>query len=600
MSQPYESPVEPPHPKSTGIGDLRTLAKSQSKFAYALRETFREGYSRKDLRADVMAGAVVGIVALPLSMALAIASGAPPQYGIYTAIVAGCLAAALGGSRFQVTGPTAAFVAILAPIAASYGLGGLLLATVMAGVALLLMGASGMGRLIEFVPYPVVVGFTAGIAVVIASLQVKDFLGLTLLESPDHFFERLAALYVALPTVHWPEVAVGVFTLLVLAFWPRLSHRLPSPLVALGLSAVAAYALSQFWPEYAVATIRDRFSYMADGVAHGGIPQSPPLFVLPWRIPGPDGSSVGLSVQLLETLAPAAFAIAMLSAIESLLSAVVADGVTGKKHDPDAELMGLGVANIVAPFFGGFAATGAIARTATNIRSGARSPFAAIFHALFALIAILILAPFLGWVPMASMAALLLIIAFNMSEIGHFARTVRVAPRSDVLVLLGCFLLTIVFDMVVAVTVGIVLAALLFMKRMSEVTGAKLVQHNDPDLETPLPKGVMIYEIAGPLFFGAAQKAMHALHTVAGDAKIVILDMRAVPAMDGTGLVNLEGALHRLRKAGAFVILAGVQLQPAQVLSKAGIEEKIGELEIYFFFEQAIARARAAFKTAGK
>src|SRR5215213_4290952 len=401
--------------------------------ATALRSALRHGYSRNDLRADLLAGIVVGVVALPLSMALAVASGVAPQYGLYTAIVAGMVIAALGGSMVQVSGPTAAFVVLLAPISAKFGLGGLVVASLMAGVILILMGIIRLGGLIQFVPYPVTTGFTTGIAVVIATLQLKDFLGLTVVRMPELYLERVAALARALPTVQWDDLAIGVFTLAILLLWPRITRKMPAPLIALSVAAGVAALLTWWMPGFEVATIRSRFHYEIGGQILSGIPQLPPLPVLPWNLPGPDGRPLGLSLELLRDLAPSAFAIAMLGAIESLLSAVVADGMTGGSHDPDAELMAQGTGNLIAPFFGGIAATGALARTATNIRSGARSPFAAIFHALFVLLAVLALAPVLGYLPMASLAALLLVVAWNMSEIKHFTHALRVAPKSDVL-----------------------------------------------------------------------------------------------------------------------------------------------------------------------
>jgi SulP family sulfate permease len=552
--------------------------------ATALREALRHGYRIADLRADLMAGAVVGIVALPLSMALAIASGVPPQHGLYTAIVAGVVVALLGGSRVQVSGPTAAFVVILAPIAVRFGLGGLLVASLLAGILLIAMGVARMGQLIEFIPYPVTTGFTAGIAVVIGTLQLKDFLGLSVATMPEHYLDRLVALALALPTLRVPDLAVGVLTLALLLLWPRFTRRVPAPLVALTASAAAAYLLARLLPGFEVATIETRFH---------GIPRQPPLPVLPWDLPGADGRPLQLSFELVRALVPSAFAIAMLGAIESLLSAVVSDGMTGQKHDPDAELIAQGAGNIAAPFFGGIAATGAIARTATSVRSGARSPLAAVFHSLFVLAAVLLLAPLLGYLPMAALAALLLLVAWNMSESEHFVHLVRVAPRSDVAVLLVCFGLTIVFDMVVSVTAGIVLAALLFMKRMAEVTGVTLVGEGHPDLDEPLPRGVLLYEIAGPLFFGAAQKAMSALRAVEQrEVKVVVLDVERVPAMDATGIVGLESLVRRLNEAEVKVILVGVQGQPLRALARAGWRNRKGRLRIFRSFERGIAVAR--------
>jgi SulP family sulfate permease len=553
--------------------------------AFALRQALAEGYGIPELRADLMAGLVVGIVALPLSMALAIATGVPPQHGLYTAIVAGALIAGLGGSRVQVSGPTAAFVVILAPMATRYGLRGLLLATFLAGAMLLALGLFRMGRLIEFVPYPVVTGFTSGIAVVIATLQVKDLLGLSVPHMPEHYLGRVAALGRALPTVQWADLAVGALTLGLLVLWPRVSRRLPAPLVALGVAALAVALLTRWMPGLSVATVAGRFQ---------GIPQHPPAFALPWTLPGPDGVTVPLSYGLLRALVPAAFAIAMLGAMESLLSAVVADGMTGRRHDPDAELVAQGVGNLVVPFFGGFAATGALARTATNVRSGARTPIAAMFHALVVLAGVMALSPLLGALPMASLAALLLIVAWNMSERKHFLYVLRAAPRSDALVLLACFSLTVLFDMVVAVTAGMVLSSLLFIRRMAEVSGVTLVGDTHPELREPLPRGIVLYEVAGPLFFGAAQAAMSALQNVEKrGVRAVVLDLRGVPAIDATGLVNLQSLLGRLHKAGVKVILAGLRPQPLRVLARAGWRNRRGQLRIFRSFDRAIAAARS-------
>lgn len=556
--------------------------------AVALREALAEGYGLPQLRADVMAGAVVGVVALPLSMALAIATGVPPQHGLYTAVVGGGLIALLGGSRVQVSGPTAAFVVVLAPIVTRFGLGGLLLATLMAGVLLVAMGLARMGRLIEFVPYPVTTGFTAGIAVVIGTLQVKDFLGLAVPQMPEHYLERVGALWRALPTTRTPDLAIGVLTLLVLVLWPRLTRRVPAPLVGLALAGLLAAALQRLVDGFQVATVASTF--------HGGIPQAPPQPLLPWRMPGPDGAPLQLSWGLFRALAPSAFAIAMLGAIESLLSAVVADGMTGRRHDPDAELFAQGVGNLVTPFFGGIAATGAIARTATSVRSGAVSPLSALAHAGFVLLVMLALAPLLGALPMASLAALLLVVAWNMSEKEHFAHMLRVAPRSDLVVLLLCFGLTVVFDMVVSVTVGVVLASLLFMRRMAEVSHVRLVDQHPIALQRPLPNGLVIYEVAGPLFFGAAQQAMAALSGVDKSVRVVILDLRSVPALDATALVALESAFERLHRDQIFVMLAGVQPQPLRAMARAGWRGRHGRIAIYRSFERAVEEARKAFE----
>ncbi len=561
--------------------------------AAGLRSAFATGYGACELGRDVLSGLVVGTVALPLSMALAIASGVPPQHGLYTAMVAGFLIAALGGSRFQVSGPTAAFVVLLAPISARFGLAGLAIVTVLAGVVLIGFGVARMGKFIEFIPYPVTTGFTSGIAVVIATLQIKDMLGLTVAHMPEHYLGRVAALARALPTTRLGDLLIGILTLALLVGLPKLTRRVPSPLVALPFAALAAWFMHRGWPSVSVATIQDRFSYVIDGVVRPGIPRVPPAFGLPWNLPGPNGGALVWSYDVVQALIGSGFAVAMLGAIESLLSAVVADGMTGNRHDPDSELIAQGVGNVVAPFFGGFAATGAIARTATNIRSGARSPIAAMVHAVFVFAAVLSFASLLGYLPMASMAALLLIVAWNMAEAKHVVRVLRIAPRSDVLVLLTCFGLTVIFDMVVAVTAGVVLAAILFMQRMAEVSGARVVGDEHPSVQLPLPKSVMLYEIAGPLFFGAAQKAMSSLRTVESGVRCVVLNLQAVPVIDATGIVNLESALERLGHARVLVILAGVQPQPREAIARAGIAEVPGRLVIRESFDAAVALARA-------
>ncbi len=562
--------------------------------AAALRATFADGYGVRELRSDLMAGAVVGVVALPLSMALAIASGAPPQHGLYTAIVAGFVIAPLGGSRVQVSGPTAAFVVILAPITARFGLGGLLLAGAMAGVLLVAMGLTGMGRLIEFVPYPVTTGFTSGIAVVIATLQVKDLFGLHVAAMPEHYLERVAALARALPTTHAPDLCVGAFTLVVLLAWPRFARRVPAPLPALAAAAVLAYATGRLWPGFDPATINSRFSYRSGAQVLAGIPRDPPLPTLPWHLPGPGGARLELTFGLFYALVPSAFAIAMLGAIESLLSAVVADGMTGLRHDPDAELVAQGVGNLIAPAFGGIAATGAIARTATSVRTGARSPFAAAFHSVVVLAAVLALAPLLGFLPMASLAALLLVVAWNMGEYRHFVRLLRIGPRGDIAVLLCCFLLTVVFDMTVSVTAGVVLAALLFMRRMSEVSGVTLVgAGHHPALASPLPRNVVVYDVAGPLFFGAAAKALHTLRAVERRRiKVVVLDLEDVPVVDATGLVGLESLVSELNGEGIKVVVAGIQEQPLRTLARAGWRNRKGRLRIFRSVPRALELAR--------
>jgi len=527
---------------------------------------FAEGYDRSALRADLLAGAVVAIVALPLSMALAIAVGVAPEHGLYTAIVAGLVVALLGGSRYQVTGPTAAFVVVLAPIANRHGIEGLLTAGLLAGLMLLAMGVFRLGRLIEFIPHPVTTGFTAGIATVIFALQLKDAAGLEVGRLPDAFPEKMLALWQARGSASFADVAVSAGTLVILLGFARLTRKIPAPLVAIVVAALGVALVRHFVPGVRIATVGSRFHSMVHGVLVPGIPQAPPLPRSPW------GSHFSLGY--VRELLPAGFAIAMLGAIESLLSAVIADGMTGKRHDPNAELIGLGIGNILAPFFGGIAATGALARTATNVRSGARSPLAAAFHALFVLLVVLAAAPLVAYVPMASLAALLMLVAWNMSDVRHVQHLLRMAPKSDVFVLVGCYVLTVLFDMVIAVTAGVLFAALLFMRRMAELTQTRVLNSAPTAEQGPvaLPNRVVLYEIAGPLFFGAAQQAMRQLDVLGASVRVVIFDLSKVSVIDATGLVALESALDRLHQNRIFVILSGPLPKPESVFDKRALE----------------------------
>jgi len=554
--------------------------------AAALRRTLREGYGRDSFRADVLAGLVVGIVALPLSMALGIAVGVAPQYGLYTAIVAGAVVALLGGSRLQVTGPTAAFVVILAPIVTKYGLHGLLTAGLLAGLMLVGMGVARLGRLIQFIPHPVTTGFTAGIATVIATLQLRDAFGLKIHEMPETYFGKVSALWHARGTAHLAELVVALSTLAILILYPRFSKRVPAPLVALVLVTIGATLVHRFVPSIEVVTIGSKFKTTIGGVTYAGIPPLPPTPMLPW-------GSGEVSFAMIRELMGPAFAIAILGAIESLLSAVIADGMSGTQHDPDAELVGLGIGNIIAPFFGGIAATGALARTATNVRSGAKSPFASLIHSAVVLLAVLLLAPLVSYVPMAALAGLLLLVAWNMSELRHFVHILKVAPKSDVSVLVTCYGLTVVFDMVIAVSAGIVLAALLFMRRMAELTHARVVIEDGESAEhRDVPEGVVLYEIAGPLFFGAAQNAMSQLATIGSKAKVVVLALGRVPAIDATGLVALESALGRLHAAKKKVVIAGPLPEPRRVFQKANLTVKHDHVYFCGTLDEALSMAR--------
>ncbi len=545
------------------------------------------GYHAADLRADLLAGTVVGIVAIPLSMALAIAVGVPPQHGLYTAIIGGASVALLGGCKFQVTGPTAAFVVILAPIVTKYGLAGLLTAGLMAGVMLVGMGVARLGRLIQFIPYPVTTGFTTGIATVIATLQIKDILGLAVGPLPDSYLGKVASLWGARGTVRPAEVIVAVVTFALLRLLPRVIKRIPAPLLAIGFVATAAALAHRFEPGFDVATIGSRFHAKVNGFEVAGIPPILPAPALPW---GPGG----LSFAALRELVPSAFAIAILGAIESLLSAVIADGMTGTKHDPDSELVALGVGNILTPFFGGIAATGALARTATNIRAGARSPFAAIAHSFVVLLSLVILAPLVAYIPMASLAALLLLVAWNMSEVLTFRGIVKVAPTSDVIVLVTCFSLTVLFDMVVAVSIGVVLAALLFMRRMAELAEAgSILTEQSESSPVRLPTGVALYEVNGPLFFGAAQKAMEALSSTSIDTyRVLILHLGKVPVIDATGLAALENAIQSLLRRKKAVVVAGPLPRPQEMWTKVDLQRKYEGLEMASSLERAIEIAQ--------
>jgi len=553
-----------------------------------IRERFLAGpYSRADLRADVLAGLTVGVIALPLSMALAIAAGTPPQHGLYTAIVGGALIALAGGSRVNISGPTAAFVVILLPITAQYGIGGLLLSGLMAGLILVVMGAAGLGSLIRLVPYPVTVGFTAGIAVVIATLQLRDFLGLQTADPGHGYVQTVLALATGLPTARWPEFLTGTITLAVLIAWQRRRSRVPAHLVALVAGTLASLLLSGLFPELSVETIGSRFSFVVDGVSGHGIPPIPPRWAWPWQLPDATGTPIGVTPELLSSLLGSAFAIAMLGALESLLCATVADGMTGTRHDPNRELIGQGIGNLLIPFFGGIPATAALARTAANVRAGARSPVAAVVHSAFLLAALLALAPVLAWVPMASMAALLLVVAWNMSEVRHFRRILRVAPRSDIATLLSCFGLTVLVNMEVAVAVGMGLAALLFIRRTIELTGARMMARRDHPHTASLPDSVVLYDLNGPLFFGAAQKALDGLTRLHGGIRVVILDMSDVTMIDMTAIVAMESIIDNLRVRGIALIICSLEPRIILKLRRAGVRKQPGVIEFARDIEEA-------------
>lgn len=555
----------------------------------AVLQSRRAGYSLQRLRGDLLAGLTVGIIAIPLAMALAIAVGVPPQHGLYTILIAAPLIALTGGSRFNISGPTAAFVVILLPITQKYGVGGLLLCTSMAGLILIAMGLLRAGKLIEFIPYPVTLGFTAGIGIVIATLQVKDLFGLTLEGHPQHYADQVVALAQAMPGVQAGDLLVAGVCLAVLIVWPRWVPKIPAHLIALAIGALLGLWLER--NGVAVATLGERFSYLQDGISHPGIPPFLPDFAWPWQLPGADGKPLTLSFELIRQLLAPAFAIAMLGAIESLLCAVVADGMTGSKHDPNAELLGQGLGNLVAPLFGGITATAAIARSAANVRAGAFSPLAAIIHAGVVLLSILLLAPLFSYLPMAAMAALLLMVAWNMSEAPHVLHTLRIAPRSDVLVLLTCLILTVLFDMVLAVGVGLLLAAGMFIKRMSDLTDTAPLPRDFHQALDNLPAQVLAYAIRGPLFFGAAEKALSVLRQLHPEVKVVMVEMSAVQMLDMTALAALENLLHDYQKQGVGLILVGTSAQVRLKLRRAGIHLEGGRLAYLANLQQARAKA---------
>ncbi len=516
---------------------------------WALREAWREGYTRKSLIADLQAGVIVGIVALPLAMALAIASGVAPQQGLYTIIIGGALVALFGGSRYQVTGPTAAFVVLLLPVVQKFGLSGLLIAGFLAGIFCLLYGILRLGDIIQYVPHPVTTGFTCGIALVIAVIQIKDFFGLSIAQPSSDFIHRLVEIGSTLNSMQLREVIVGATTLALLILASKKFPRIPAPIFAISAVTIVTVILQRLLPDFSIATITSRFEFLHHGQIEHGIPRGLPGIQWPWRIHDPNTQDFAINWISIKEILPSAFAISLLGSIESLLSAVVADGMTRKKHNPNAELVALGIGNMITPFFGGIPATGAIARTSTNIRFGAVSPLAGVFHAAFIALVLLLLAPAIGYVPMAALAALLMFVAWNMAERRHFFNILRKGQLDDRLVLLTCFSLTVLFDMTVGVGAGIILSSTLFIRRIALLTQADVVQnslHTDTDQDLPLGSHVFYYRIRGSLFFGAAERAMHRLPALPANCTHAIIDLDDVHFIDMTGLVALDSALKTL------------------------------------------------------
>jgi SulP family sulfate permease len=532
-----------------------------------------KGYRREDFLGDLSAGLTVGIIALPLAIGFGIASGVTPGQGMWAAIVGGFLIALLGGSRFQIGGPTGAFVPVLAAVVVEHGYSGLALATMMAGVMLIVMGALKLGALLKYVPYPVVAGFTSGIAVIIFLGQVPEFLGLKF-KSPEHIPGLLMEILRHATEVNWHTLGVGAMALALMFLWPRVTRRIPASLVAVAVPTALAVWLG--WP---VATIGSKF---------GGIPSGWPGFQLP-----------NVTLEDLRVLMGSAFTIAALGGIESLLSATVADGMADTRHDSNQELIGQGIANLCTPLVGGFAVTGAIARTAANIRSGARTPVAGIIHALVLLVFVLAGAPVAKLIPLAALSAVLMAVALRMAEWDTFGEVWR-ASRTDFGVLLTAFALTVIFDLTVGVGAGLIMAAVLFLKRMEDVTRVRLLTA-ESDTEygggnavrgKDVPPGVVLFRFEGPLFFAAAEKLEAALRSHSGKPRIIVFRMRYVPMMDATGMKALEIAWEKMHRDGVTVLITAIQPQPMKVLYQSGLADRIGIENFCANIDDALARCR--------
>lgn len=541
-------------------------------FTPKLVTTLREGYSATILRADAIAGLTVAIVALPLAMALGIASGASPDKGLITAVVAGFLISALGGSRVQVGGPTGAFVVVIFNVIAKHGYDGLLIATFLAGFILIIAGVFRFGQMIKFIPHPVVTGFTAGIAVIIASSQVKDFLGLSIAKVPAEFIPKWQAYFAAMPSTSWATLGVGASALAIIIALRKFAPKLPGFLIAVVFSSVAVAVL-----KLPVDTIGSRFPDIPAGLPMPSFPE--------------------VSFSKINAVLPSAFTIAFLAGIEALLSAVVADGMTGTRHRSNQELIGQGIANLGSAFFGGLPATGAIARTVTNIRSGAKTPVAGILHAVFLLLFILFATDLMAFVPMAALAAILFMVAWGMSEYERFLALLRM-PNGDRAVLLLTFGLTVLVDLTVAIGVGVTLASLLFMARMAEAFEVDTSGRQDTDLDSEdvhqrdtLPKGVEVFRITGPFFFGVAGELLDTLRRLGQSPKVIILRLRLVPLLDSSGLQALEEFVEQAHIAGAKVVLSGVQPQPRSMLKR--VEMGIDSGKVFYAADFANAQSLA-------
>ncbi len=535
------------------------------------------GYSLSQLRADALSGVIVGVIAVPLSIAVAIASGVGPQQGLATAVIAGIMVAIFGGGSVQISGPTGTFVVIAYSVGIRYGYAGLALATLMAGLMLIIMGAARLGRVIQYVPYPVVIGFTSGIATVILISQVGDLLGMRLTDAPPDAPHRILAYIRAYGHVNWRDALVAAATIFIVVWWKRVSRRVPGALVAI----VAATVVTAFFG-IPVETIESRFGALPRGLQWYGFPP--------------------VSLELVRELFVPAFTIALLCGIESLLTAVVSDGMIGERHDPNRELIGEGIANAAAALFGGIPASGAIARTATNARNGGRTPVAALVNALLVLLVMSVLAPYASFIPIAALSGVLCVVAFSMAEWRSFGALAR-GPKSDMAVLLTTFALTVIVDLSVAIQVGMVLAAFLFMRRMSIVAQVNLVKSKDdadvppdlPDVERSdlkIPRDVEVYDINGPFFFGAAEKFRNAMLLITRRPRVRIVRMRAVGAIDATGLRLLEDLVADSEHHGTRFIISGLQPQPERALRKAGLLDRLGPQNVAGSLREALDRAQ--------
>ena len=550
-------------------------------FAPRLLKDLRR-YSKEKFMADLMAGLIVGIVALPLAIAFGIASGVSPEKGIITAIVAGFIISALGGSRVQIGGPTGAFIVIIYGIIQQFGLSGLMVATMLAGVFLILLGVFRLGTIIKFIPYPIVVGFTSGIAVTIFTTQIKDLFGLEIGEMPADFISKWGVYFSHFHTVNWPSMLVGLLSIAIIALTPKVSKKIPGSLIAIVVMTLAVYLLKEFGGIGSIKTIGDFYPNIKAQI---------PALTMP-----------DITWEQVKLLFPTAMTIAVLGAIESLLSATVADGVTGDRHDSNQELIGQGIANVCTPLFGGIPATGAIARTMTNINNGGRTPVSGIIHAVVLLLIFLVLMPLAAYIPMACLAGVLIIVSYNMSGWRTF-RALMKNPKSDITVLIITFLLTVIFDLTIAIEVGLVIACLLFMRRMAETTQVKLIADEiDPAEEIDvqlheeehliIPQGVEVYEINGPYFFGIANKFEDLMAGMANHPKVRIIRMRRVPFIDSTGIHNLQTLCAMSRREGTEIVLSGVQEKVYEVLDHAGLCDELGKENICPNINVALERAK--------